>query len=268
MRLCAGFQTKSVRLTMILLFRRKAMISKSQKVSYNRSMLIGANHKRIIYFVCIVAIVTIILGTIYAVVQQSIRQSANDPQIAMAEDAAHDLANGAVPASVMPADKHIIDASESLSPFVVVFDENGTVLESSMKAGNTLPVPPKGVFDFTRSNDGGANLSGFSGFMSAFTHAHSSNVRPAGEDRFTWQTATGLRFATIVVHFHASSTNASMAPASSGAVSSGFVLAARSLREIEGRESQLALMVFAGWVISVVILLSGFAIKSWMSHSS
>jgi hypothetical protein len=256
---------------MILFSRRKAMISKSPKVSYNSSMTITANHKKVLYFICVAAVITVIFGIIYAAVQQSIRQAANDPQISMAEDAANALANGTVPASLMPADRHVIDASESLFPFIMVFDENGTVLESSMKVGDTLPVPPKGVFDFTRSN-GGASASGPSSILYDLKTAHSSNIRPAGEDRFTWQTATGLRFATIVVHFNASSsaplsTNSSIVPASGGAISSGFVLAARSLREIENRESQLALSVLMGWFASIIILLGGFIVKFWMPRS-
>ena len=232
-------------------------------------MNIITSHKKFLYFLCAAAIVTVVFGTIYAAVQQSIRQSANDPHISMAEDAAHALAAGAVPASVVS--RNIIDASESLSPFTMVFDDDGTVLESSMRVGNTLPVPSKGVFDFTRSNDG-ASASDSSSILYRLKTAHSSNIRPAGEDRFTWQTSTGLRFATILIHFSAtsatsSSTNSSIVPVSGGAISSGFVLAARSLREIENRESQLALMVFMGWVVSVIILLGSFIVKSWMSRA-
>ena len=232
-------------------------------------MTIATNHKKVLYFLCTAAIVTVIFGTIYAANQQNLRQSADDPQIAMAEDAANALAGGAVPASVVPRD--IIDASQSLSPFIMVFDENGTVLESSMKVGNTLPVPPKGVFDFTRSNSG-EKFSGPLAPISNLRMQFASNVRPAGEDRFTWQTATGLRFATIVVHFNAStlatlSTNSSAISASGGAISSGFVLAARSLREVENRESQLEWIVFMGWFVSMIVLLGGFIVKYWMPRS-
>jgi hypothetical protein len=189
------------------------------------------------------AAVTVIFGTIYAALQQNIRQSANDPQIQMAEDAAAALSVGAVPASVMPADRTVIDASTSLSPFIMVFDENGTLLESSMKVGDTLPVPPKGVFDFTRSNAGEV-FSGPLAPISRLRMQFASNVRPAGEDRITWQTATGLRFATVIIHWSASS---------GGAISSGFVLAGRSLREVENREGQLVWIVLAGWVVALVM---------------
>ncbi len=161
------------------------------------------------------AVITVIFVTIYAAVQQDLRQSANDPQIQLAEDAARALSVGAAPASLMPADRHVIDASKSLAPFVMVFDDRGTVLESSMRAGNELPMPPVGVFDYVRAH---------------------------GEDRVTWQTASGLRFAAIIVPWQASST-------------SGFVLAARSLREAEKREGNLELTVGVAWLFSLIMTL-------------
>jgi hypothetical protein len=59
-------------------------------------------------------------------------------------------------------------------------------------------------------------------------------VRQAGEDRFTWQPKTGVRSAAIVTHF--------------GGANPGFVLAGRSLREVEERENQLLKLVEVAWV--------------------
>ena len=223
------------------------------RIGYNACM----SNKIIVLTTACLTVVTIIFGAMYALVQQDIRQSANDPQIAMAEDAASALAAGGVPASVVSRD--IIDASVSLLPFVMVFDENGTLLESSMKTGNSLPVPPKGVFDFTRSNTNGS--SGISSVFSDLIQAHSSNIRPVGEDRITWQTASGLRFATVIVHW--SSTSASISTdKSGGAIPSGFVLVGRSLREIEQRESQLEIVTVFAWFVSVLcIIVSAFIFR-------
>ena len=137
--------------------------------------------------------------------------------------------------------------------------ENGTLLESSMKVGDTLPVPPKGVFDFTRSN-AGEFFSGPLAPISRLRMQFASNVRPVGEDRITWQTASGLRFAAVIIHFSASSTPASIA-SSSGAISSGFVLAGRSLREVESREGQLEVVVGVGWVVTLIITVIWLGIK-------
>ena len=58
--------------------------------------------KQYLYAICVTIGVTVAFGTLYAAVQQDYRQSANDPQIAMAEDAANALKGGDVPASVVP----------------------------------------------------------------------------------------------------------------------------------------------------------------------
>jgi hypothetical protein len=63
-------------------------------------------------------VLTIIFGTIYTIVQQNYRMSANDPQIQMAEDAANDLSNGVSPQTI----------------------------------SGKPPVLPDGVLDFTRAN--------------------------------------------------------------------------------------------------------------------
>lgn len=59
-------------------------------------------------------------------------------------------------------------------------------------------------------------------------------TRQTGEDRFTWQPKTGVRSAAVMTHF--------------GGASPGFVLAGRSLREVEVREDQLLKLVGAAWL--------------------
>jgi hypothetical protein len=118
---------------------------------------------------------TVILFIVYAAVQQDYRQSANFPPMQIAEDAAQSLEQEYVPAAVVP--RTVIDVSKSLSPFVMVFDEQGKVLESSMKMSSELPVPPTGVFDY---------------------------VRARGEDILTWQPMPGVRLASVMVHLSGS----------------------------------------------------------------
>ncbi len=106
----------------------------------------------------------------YAVVQQDVRQSANDPQIEMAED------------GVSPQSLSQIDISKSLAAFVIVFDDNGEPIASSGTLEGTVPIPPAGVFDYVRTSGGG-------------------NLRPtdvSGEDRFTWQPEPSVRIAAVV----------------------------------------------------------------------
>lgn len=68
-------------------------------------------------------------------------------------------------------------------------------------------------------------------------------VRQKGQDRVTWQPEAGVRMATVVVRYN-----------------NGFVMAGRSLREVEQRESQverlsgLALLGIWAATLSVIVL--------------
>jgi zona occludens toxin (predicted ATPase) len=65
--------------------------------------------------------ITLLSGVIYIVGQQILRQSANDPQIQLAEDDARELASGKqVNANVT----NLVNINESLSTFVLVFDKD------------------------------------------------------------------------------------------------------------------------------------------------
>jgi len=110
---------------------------------------------------------------VYAAVQQSLRQGANDPQIQMAEDAAARLNSGASPEAVVPAGS--VEIATSLAPFLVVFDDSGRVLASSATLHGAPLSYPSGVLDYARQNS---------------------------EDRVTWQPEPGVRMATVVVRFN------------------------------------------------------------------
>ncbi|HVY36152.1 MAG TPA: hypothetical protein VG982_02660 [Candidatus Paceibacterota bacterium] len=161
-------------------------------------------------FLLFFAVVTLLCGLVYVAVQQSIRQGANDPQIQMAEDAAGLVASG----SLSSSPQTLVAVDKSLSPFLIVFDDTGTPTISTAVLDGKTPIPPQGVFDFTK------------------TH---------GEDRITWQPKAGVRIAAVI--------------AKVPGTSAGFVLAGRSLREVEQRESKLALQVAGIWVLSIIVIL-------------
>ena len=119
---------------------------------------------------------TIAMFAIYAAVQQNYRQSANDPQISMAEDGAAALAASSTP--IMVAGTAHVNMSKSLTPFTIVYDDSGKVLASSGYLAGEVPLLPAGVLDYTR-----ANVS----------------------DRITWQPASTTRLAAIVRHYDGSS---------------------------------------------------------------
>jgi len=103
----------------------------------------------------------------YATVQQNYRQSANDPQIQMAEDAAIKLTRGTF---IFP--QQYVDIAQSLSPFMMVFDTSGQVTSSQAFLDGTTPVLPQGVFADTKAKT---------------------------ETRFTWQPKDDVRIAAVVV---------------------------------------------------------------------
>ena len=176
--------------------------------------------KKIISFIIAISIVTVVFGTIYATVQQNYRQSANDPQVQMAEDTANFLSNGGQIqqlATIYPQ----VNFAKSLAPFLIMYDEQGKVVLSTGNMDNVVPTPPTGVFIFTKLN---------------------------GENRLTWQPRNDVRIASVIVPYLYQN-------------SSGFILAGRNLREVEFRENHLTLMVFAGWILSVIGLIFYFAVK-------
>ncbi len=156
-------------------------------------------------------IATMASGTVYTAVQQVLRSGANDPQIQIAEDAARALSNGATAQSLVPS--NITDLTRDLSPFIIIFNDSLKMVASSAKLNSKIPVPPAGVFEYTKAT---------------------------GEDRITWQPQPGVRIASIITRFN-------------GANASGYVLAGRSLKEVEIRESNLLRLVFAGWAATLVV---------------
>jgi len=121
-------------------------------------------------FLPLAIVATLLSAAIYLAVQQDLRQSANDPQIQIAQDAAAALDQGQMPEQVIPPTS--LDVSKSLAPFVIIYDRNNQVVASSGQLGNQVPSLPAGVL--------------------AYTSLH-------GQDQLTWQPQPGLRLATIVV---------------------------------------------------------------------
>lgn len=174
------------------------------------------------HWLLVAIVVTGLIGLLYAVVQQDIRQGANDPQIQMAEDAAAKLAGGQSVQDVVPSEK--VDIATSLAPYLIVFDANGNPIASSAQLDGQTPSIPSGVFDSVRKN---------------------------GEDRITWQPQSGVRSAIVVTQFTGST--------------SGFVVAGRSLREVEKREDGLLQILEAGWI---VMMLATFVVTALLFRKS
>jgi hypothetical protein len=112
---------------------------------------------------------TLATGFAYAAVQQSYRQTANDPQIQLASDGVRALKGGAAAANIVGPTR--VDPAFSLAPFTMVFNETEAVAASGVALAEQVPSPPKGVFEYTKQH---------------------------GIDKFTWEPAGGVRIAAVM----------------------------------------------------------------------
>jgi hypothetical protein len=163
--------------------------------------------------------VTLLSVLIFTLVQQDLRQTANDPQVQMAEDTAAALAAGTPVMALVPSRK--VDIAASLSTFLIVYNNRGEVAASSATLAGATPGLPAGVL---------------------------ASARTSGEDTVTWEPRSGVRIAAVVV------------PVSTG----GSVLAGRSLREVEMRESDLLGSTALAWLFILgAVAVTIFAIE-WL----
>jgi len=114
--------------------------------------------------------VTLVYIAIYAVVQQTYRTSADDPQVQIARDVAQQLAGGAAIETVVPI--QTVDISRSLKPFVMVFDRQNQLVATNARLNGQNPAVPSGVID---------------------------TARQKGENRVSWQPAHAVRAAVVAV---------------------------------------------------------------------
>jgi len=128
--------------------------------------------KVFLYWGFTAVIIALFSGMVYAAVQQDLRQTANDPQIEISEDLGQAMAAGADPANIGSPN---FDLSQSLAPFVAVYDASGKVLAYNATLNANAPSMPSGIFDYTKQH---------------------------GQDRFTWQPKPGVRQAVVVTYFN------------------------------------------------------------------
>ncbi len=169
---------------------------------------------------------------VYGAVQQNYRQSLNDPQIQMAEDAAYALHQGEVPAGVVPRNVPLIDMRQSLAPWIAVYDNAGKPLEASAFLDGAPPQPPLGVLEAASQGKGiGPNPD---------------------ENRVSWQAKGDVRQAIVVVSVPGANANATR-----------YVVAGRNMREVENREGDLTTFVGLAWL---VLLVATFATKAFSKY--
>lgn len=105
----------------------------------------------------------------------TLRQSANDPQLQIAQDIVTGLVGGQPVLSLLPEQK--IDIAQSLDSFTMVFDQNGILIASSALLNRKPPVFPASDLQTARSD---------------------------GQDLFTWEPEPGLRYAVVAISYSGS----------------------------------------------------------------
>ena len=124
------------------------------------------------YWIPLAAGLTVVAVLVYGAIQQSMRMTLNDPQVQMAEDAASALAAGRPVSQILPANTPKIEISESLAPFLILYDAKGSPVASGAVLHGKTPMLPDGVLEYTRG------------------HA---------DDRISWQPERGVRSAAVIV---------------------------------------------------------------------
>lgn len=123
-------------------------------------------------WLAVVGVATLVLGTSYAMVQQSTRLSADDLPLTTAQVAQQELQSGSAASDVVPTLK--TDLRNDSSVFMIITDNSEHILASSAQLDGQTPLPPAGVFSYASQH---------------------------GSDHFTWQPAGGVRLAARVVKY-------------------------------------------------------------------
>ncbi|MDO8552797.1 MAG: hypothetical protein Q7S01_04750 [bacterium] len=124
------------------------------------------------YWLLLSVAVTGVCGLAYLLAQQSLRQSANEPQIQIAKDAVRILESGKTPADFATA--NIVNIKESSAPFLVIYNSAYKPIASTGQLNGTAPILPEGVLQY--ANERGENL-------------------------ITWQPESNARFALVVLPY-------------------------------------------------------------------
>ena len=118
----------------------------------------------------VMVVATALIGFSCLAIQQSYRNNADDHQVQIAEDIAARLDSGDTVGDLISTDS--VNLSDSLAPFVVVYDASNQVIDGNGVLQGAQPIPPAGVLDTARAK---------------------------GLNRLTWQPARGIRIASVSV---------------------------------------------------------------------
>lgn len=126
-------------------------------------------------WLAIVGAATLVIGAAYTMTQQSTRLTTDDLPLQTAQTMKRQLANGATAQDVMPNIK--TNFRDDSTVFAIVTDRSLNIQSSSASLDGKTPLPPNGVFDFTKEH---------------------------GTDHFTWEPANNVRLATRILPYDSS----------------------------------------------------------------
>ncbi len=118
-------------------------------------------------------ITTLVFVTMYVAFQQSIRLSANDNQVQLAEYSANLLAQGLSPQDATGPVR--VEIARDLVPYMMVYSATDTLLSTDATLNGAAPTLPSGVLDAASTT---------------------------GETRITWEPEQGVRSAIVVVPYN------------------------------------------------------------------
>lgn len=180
--------------------------------------------RRFIPWILSAVIVTCLCGLIGVVVQQSFRQEANDPQIQIAKEMSAAFLNNQFTEETLKSSfetfipsKIQVNVETSLSPWIQIYDASRENLYSSAMTSDAQSTPRVPKGVFER-------------------------VDKQGEVRMTWQPKKGIRQAIVVTKF--------------SGLRNGYIVAGRSLSEVESRIGSMFLLIGVGWFV-VMLLIGG-----------
>lgn len=124
-----------------------------------------------IFYILVIFLVTLFSSIVFVTVMQSLRLSANDPQVQISGDILSSLSQGADPKQLSPT---TVDMASTTNPFVIIYDNNEKALGSTVTLDKKTPVAPKAAFEKTKKYN---------------------------ENRFTWEPKDGLRQAVVMVKY-------------------------------------------------------------------
>jgi hypothetical protein len=134
-------------------------------------------------------------------------------------------------------------------PQIQMAEDSASALNSGASIDSIIPTAKVEIADslapflivFDDSGKVQASSATLHGVVPAYPAGVLDYTRQHGEDRVTWQPENGVRMATVVARYD-----------------QGFVLAGRSLREVEKREDQVeqlsGLAMLTIWVVTLIVI--------------